>query len=328
MEQNAKQLLKRISEKVETLADNKISQVAHAPRENEWRAYIWQKAPWKDIAWRVKEPNIRGEAEVHLGFYSSKPDENLSTGIDKTEMLAKGKVSHVLKNENGISLVWKVNFNELTEIETVERTIMELLPEFISLALSYVIKAPETNDENINETKIGAQPSKSDSIEQGITENNPIDEYVMKTGLEFFEWIKNLKNANSKTEDNPSPIYQNICKNLEDLCEIGFIDENYYYCFEEKLKDKFSKELSVFRSGLEEWYSSLSSDMISDLESETYVEDYEFTEELHKIWHIFLYWGAMYTGEHHPKHPLFITLFKYKDVQQVALKILVESITV
>lgn len=45
MEQNAKQLLKRISNQVSTLTDKKISQVAHAPKENEWRAYIWQTKP-------------------------------------------------------------------------------------------------------------------------------------------------------------------------------------------------------------------------------------------------------------------------------------------
>ena len=101
MEQNAKQLLKRISEKVGTLTDKKISQVAHAPKENEWRAYIWQTKPhWEDIAWRIKEPNNRGGAEVHLGFYSAKPSEELAQAISKSEELAKGKVSHVIKNEN------------------------------------------------------------------------------------------------------------------------------------------------------------------------------------------------------------------------------------
>ncbi len=137
-----------------------------------------------------------------------------------------------------------------------------------------------------------------------------------------------MKNTGSKTVDNPELTYQNICKNLRDLLNSGFIDYNLYDFFEERLKDNFSTKLSVFKSGLEEWHSSLSSEMVSELESESYVEDYDFSEEIEKIWFIFLYWGAMYTGEHHPKHPLFITKFKDFDTQQIALEILVESIPI
>jgi hypothetical protein len=226
MEQNAKQLLKRISEKVETLTDNKISQVAHAPIENEWRAYIWQKAPWKDIAWRVKEPNIRGEAEVHLGFYSSKPDEDLSTGIDKTEMLAKGKVSHLIKNENGIRLVWKVNFNELTEIETVERTIMELLPEFIPLALSYLIKSSQRSS---------VDPEKNNLEEVDISLTNSLGQSKFILGtlsedqLSFLEknkgYIKySINEISPEWLDNKDFIYAAI--NQNDYGILGSAHEN------------------------------------------------------------------------------------------------------
>lgn len=145
MNQNAKQFLTRISEKVSTLTDKPISQVAHAPKENEWRAYIWQRTPWEDIAWRVKEPNANGDAEVHLGFYSSKPGEGFSEGLDNAEQLAKGKVSHIVKNENGIRFVLKVNLNDTKSLKKVEGTILELLPEFIPLALSCVVKMQKEN---------------------------------------------------------------------------------------------------------------------------------------------------------------------------------------
>ena len=67
MEQTSKQLLKKISEKVATLTDKKISQIAHAPKESEWRTYISQSEPhWEDIAWRVKEPNSNGGFDCEL----------------------------------------------------------------------------------------------------------------------------------------------------------------------------------------------------------------------------------------------------------------------
>jgi len=139
MEQNAKQLLKRISEKVGTLTNKKISQVAHAPSHNEWRAYIWQTKPhWEDIAWRVKEPNNRDEAEVHLGFYSAKPTEELAKAIAKAEELAKGNANHVIKNENGIRLVWIVSLNNQPNIDFIINKIFSILSIFMETALAKV----------------------------------------------------------------------------------------------------------------------------------------------------------------------------------------------
>jgi len=140
MEQNAKQLLKRISEKVGTLTDKKISQVAYAPNYNEWRAYIWQTRPhWEDITWRVKEPNNRGEAEVHLGFYSAQPSEALNNAIEKAEALSKGKVNHVVKNENGIRLVWKENLNDIAALDKLYLNLEGLLNDFLAIAFDVLI---------------------------------------------------------------------------------------------------------------------------------------------------------------------------------------------
>lgn len=136
MEQNAKQLLKRISNKVGALTDKEISRVSHAPQEKEWRAYIFQTKPhWEDIAWRVKEPNARGEAEVHLGFFSAKPSEVLNDAIEKAETLAKGHVNHIVKNENGIRLVWKVNLNNENLLDKLFEQISDLLVPFFEIAL-------------------------------------------------------------------------------------------------------------------------------------------------------------------------------------------------
>lgn len=164
MEQNAKQLLKRISEKVGTLTDKKISQVAHAPKENEWRAYIWQTKPdWEDIAWRIKEPNNRGEAEVHLGFYSAKPTEELAQAISQSEELAKGKVSHVIKNENGIRLVWKVNLNDSNSLDKLFEEISNLLGSFLDIAFESLIKSsPNTEESSDNHISEDTSTSQSD----------------------------------------------------------------------------------------------------------------------------------------------------------------------
>jgi len=146
MEQNAKQLLKRISEKVGALTDKKISQVAHAPSHNEWRAYICQTQPhWEDIAWRVKEPNNRGEAEVHLGFYSAKPSKELDQAIAQTEELFKGKVCHLVKNENGIRLVWSVKLNNEDAHDKLLDQINSMLSSFLEVALLTILKSSQNS---------------------------------------------------------------------------------------------------------------------------------------------------------------------------------------
>jgi hypothetical protein len=152
--------------------------------------------------------------------------------------------------------------------------------------------------------------------------------YEMKSGPDFFEWIKKMQNNNLKTEDNPFQIYQDICRNLNDLRESGFIDSDYYNIFEENLIDNFSKELSVFKTGLENWKSNLSNDILSDIESESNAGDFEFSQEIDKIWHLFIFWGSMYTGEDHPKHPNFITHFNDIQVHQIALELLVKSVPI
>ena len=151
MEQIAKQLLKRISEKASTLTDKKISQVAHAPKENEWRAFISQAKPhWEDIAWRVKEPNSRGEAEVHLGFYTAKPAEELTQAITRAEELAKGKVNHVIKNENGIHLVWKVNLNDSNSLDKLFEDISNLMSSFLDIAFGALLKSNSHEEETVD----------------------------------------------------------------------------------------------------------------------------------------------------------------------------------
>jgi hypothetical protein len=149
MEQNAKQLLRRISEKVTNLTDKKISRVAHAPNYNEWRSYIWQNKPhWEDISWRVKEPNVKGNTEVHLGFYTSNPSDHFFEIIDKAEIIAKGKSAGVIKNENSIRLVWNVNLNDNEDIEQVCMQISTILPEFLQLALSQLCHNNNIDQEN------------------------------------------------------------------------------------------------------------------------------------------------------------------------------------
>jgi len=187
MEQNAKKLLKLISEKVSTLTSKKISQVAHAPKENEWRAYICQTKPhWEDIAWRVKEPNLKGEAELHIGFYSAKPSEELAQAIAKAEELSKGKISHILKNEYGIRLVWHVNLNDPQIIGKIQDEIFSILVVFMDNALSAVcLNASDQNEINDSvENDIGDFNNNSGSNtqfgflhtdKQGNKEESPLD---------------------------------------------------------------------------------------------------------------------------------------------------------
>ncbi len=200
MEQNAKQLLKRISEEVSSIVEMKISQVAHAPKENEWRAYIWQSKPhWEDIAWRVKEPNVKGISEVHLGFYSAKPSEGLQELIDKTEVLSKGKVSHIIKNDNGIRLAWSANLNDKGDLEKIFGIISNILPPFFDLVLELLCKNSQleneseslenlnNEDQNSNDNKVVNLPS---SVPYSAFEK--IQEYYNGGNIALAEYLKEV----------------------------------------------------------------------------------------------------------------------------------------
>ena len=151
MEQIAKQLLKRISDKAENLTDYKITKVSHSENNQEWRAYISQSNPyWEDISWRVKEPNKKGDSEVHLGFYSEIPSDQLTNAIKKTEKLGERIVDQIIKNDNGIRLVWKVNLNDNSALEKVEFAILKLLPEFLNNSFETLIKTQKTNENKMN----------------------------------------------------------------------------------------------------------------------------------------------------------------------------------
>jgi hypothetical protein len=202
MEQNAKQILKRISEKVSTLTDKKISQIAHAPNHNEWRAYIWQTKPhWEDIAWRVKEPNMKGEAEVHLGFYSAKPSEELSKAISEAEELAKGNVAHLLKNENGIRLVWIVNLMDENASEILFSNINVFLDNFIPIALNTLIK---NNIPELDQSESEGLVLEINSIDTALTNDDNMK--ISNLTNDQINWI----NTNESWDfDKADPVWKN-----------------------------------------------------------------------------------------------------------------------
>jgi hypothetical protein len=202
MEQNAKKLLKLISDKVSTLTDKKISQIAHAPNYNEWRAYIWQTKPhWEDIAWRVKEPNLKGHAEVHLGFYSAKPSEELSKAISEVEELAKGRVTHLIKNENGIRLVWIVNLMDENALEILFSNIIVFLDNFITIALNTLIK---NNNPELDQSESEGLVLDINSKDTSLTNDDNMK--ISNLTNDQINWI----NANSSWDfEKADPIWKN-----------------------------------------------------------------------------------------------------------------------
>jgi hypothetical protein len=317
MEKNAKKLLKLISDKVSSLTDKKISQIAHAPNHNEWRAYIWQTKPhWEDIAWRVKEPNIKGEAELHLGFYSAKPSEELSKAISETEELAKGKATHLIKNENGIRLVWIVNLTDENSIEILFFSINESLDKFITIALNTLIKSniPELNQ--------------NDSTEHDLM---MIELPIMNTFNSFANWVINLNE--DEICKSPDQYYQMICDTISNLMDKEEIDGDWTDNFESVIVDEFYKNLEFLQNGLEQWKSNFDIVEYANLSSESELDNNIFEEtnyrgekqppiELQKIWHVFRYWGIMITGEHHPRKGNFISVFNDYETKLVIVKML------
>lgn len=178
MEQNAKNFLKRISDLASSLTTKKISKVAHSHKFNEWHAYIWQNKPyWEDITWRVKEPTHSGEAEVHLGFYSSRPTSSLENAIQQAETLGKGKVSHVLKKENGIRLVWSTNLNSEEKLNSLFEIVSSILPDFLQIATANLCLAESiSSDENDEPTPLIDEVLNQSSNSGNLPTTIPLDD--------------------------------------------------------------------------------------------------------------------------------------------------------
>ena len=237
MDKNAKKLLNLISEKVSTLTDKKISQVAHAPKYNEWRAYIWQSKPhWEDIAWRVKEPNVKGEAEVHLGFYSAKPSEELSKAISLAEELSKGKVTHLIKNENGIRLVWIVNLIDENALEILFSNINVFVDNFITIALNTLIK---NNIPELNQSEPAEVEPEINSLDTALINDSNVE--ISDLTKEQVNWI----NANSSWDFEKA---DSLWKNTKSFA-IQFMKSKERSVFS-NLSDELKKDVVVAKTAI------------------------------------------------------------------------------
>jgi hypothetical protein len=275
MQQIAKQFLKRISLKVSTLTHKTISQVAHAPNHNEWRAYIWQTKPhWEDLAWRVKEPKINGISEVHLGFYSEKLVPGLSEAIDQTEALGKGIVDHVIKSDSGIRLVWQVSLNNTEDLDMLYNTIEGILPEFLEIGLNILCKnVSENSDPEEIKLDDGLKPKtqeeelkkdKSEQITFGLFDN-----WIPYSELQRIEDAYDSKNEllpNILKEilDNYSfkysgwlydSSYQEMLENIEKIIPTYLDNGNHFKVELEELKNNHDEDESLKWHKLLEWAS-------------------------------------------------------------------------
>jgi hypothetical protein len=236
MEENAKNLLKRISKKAESLTDKKITRVAHAPQKKQWVAHIHQNKPhWEDITWRVQEPHKNGDTEVHLGFYSAQPGPGFSEGLRDAETLANGKVSHIIKNENGIRLVWRTNLNDNNALERLFESIVSLMPEFIRIAFKVVlISSHLVDDDHFEPQTLELKTSK-----ENYESENTFDFTVYDSTDAFLHWLKHLELPDF--DFHYDELYSKIYNNVGEL--FGYIEDwesNY-----SELISKYGEELGI-----------------------------------------------------------------------------------
>jgi hypothetical protein len=166
-------LLDHLSQKIATLTTKKIPKISYSKNDNEWRTFVSQSKPhWEDIAWRVKVPNESGESEVHLGFYSAKTSDLLNSAIIDVTNEFQSKTDNIIKNENGIRLVWNVNVNDPESIDKVVTAITDIITNFFmhaqkvlfggkektpfepAIVTTETVKNPSLTENETNEIKI------------------------------------------------------------------------------------------------------------------------------------------------------------------------------
>ena len=137
-------LIDQLSQKIATLTTKKIPKISFSKKDNEWRTFISQSKPhWEDISWRIKVPNESGESEVHLGFYSAKTSDLLNSAIIDVTNEFQSKTDNIIKNENGIRLVWNVNVNDPASIDKVVTAINDISTNFLMHAQKVLFEGKE-----------------------------------------------------------------------------------------------------------------------------------------------------------------------------------------
>ena len=176
IEEQAKELLSKISTKVEEVTGIAPSRVTKSDKMKRWSAFIRVESPREEFLWSVGYPDDHGVSAIRIGPWVSQPSSDQQEVYDAIEsMLTNQLPEHAVdRNEKGIALEIKLNTKadsqKLDEnLLKIAHTIQDLIPAFYELIDGKIVfnrSSGDGRDSIINETN-DLTPEQSNFLEKG-----------------------------------------------------------------------------------------------------------------------------------------------------------------
>ena len=195
IEEQAKELLNKISSKVEEVTAVAPSRVSKSDKLKRWSAFIRVESPREEFLWSVGYPDDHGVSAIRIGTWVSQPSSDQQEVYDALEsMLTNQFPEHTVdRNEKGIALEIKLNMKadsqKLDEnLLKITHNIQSLIPTFYELIDGKIVFNRGSGDGResiINETN-DLTPEQSNFLEEGFWSGDLEDEEKVPKA-----WLKN-----------------------------------------------------------------------------------------------------------------------------------------
>ena len=195
IEEQAKELLNKISSKVEEVTGIAPSRVSKSDKLKRWSAFIRVESPREEFLWSVGYPDDHGVSAIRIGTWVSQPSSVQQEAYDAIEsVLTKKFPEHTVdRNEKGIALEIKLNTKadsqKLDEnLLKITHNIQSLIPTFYELIdgkIVFIRGSGDGRDSIINETN-DLTPEQSNFLEEGFWRGDLEDEEKVPKA-----WLKN-----------------------------------------------------------------------------------------------------------------------------------------
>jgi hypothetical protein len=195
IEGQAKELLNKISSKVEEVTGIAPSRVTKSDKLKRWSAFIRVESPREEFLWSAGYPDDHGVSAIRIGTWVSHSSSDQQEVYDALEtMLANQFPEHTVdKGKKGIALEIKLNTKadsqKLDEnLLKIANTIQDLIPAFYELIDGKIVfnrGSGDGRDSIINETN-DLTPEQSNFLEEGFWSGDLEDEEKVPKA-----WLKN-----------------------------------------------------------------------------------------------------------------------------------------
>jgi hypothetical protein len=266
IEEHAKELLSKISTKVEEVTGVTPSRVSKSDKLKRWSAFIRVESPREEFLWSEGYPDEHGVSAIRIGTWVSHSSSDQQDVYDALEtMLTNQFPEHTVdRNEKGIALEIKLNTKadsqKLDEnLLKITHGIQDLIPTFYELIDGKIVFNRRSDNGQII-------TQKETNVHQ-LTEENYDWSYETKGSKEeFLDWLKEFELPGDDFDYILT--YKRIYDDFNRL-----FDWNETEHFESTYLDVIHLNIGLIEEGVNEWYNNLDDSAKEFCAEEGYEDD-------------------------------------------------------